>query len=57
MQARDGSALQYTEWYEDQPNNVGGKQEYIGIYLPFGQWVDEEKTKEHPFVAQWKVDR
>lgn len=41
--------MTFMAWRSDQPNNVGGKQECVG--LEHGEWVDIECYGKNPFFC------
>ena len=47
----NGSALSYTNWYPNQPNNYGIGQHYVEI-LSNGQWNDHYSYKKREFIIE-----
>ncbi|KAK3582967.1 hypothetical protein CHS0354_027082 [Potamilus streckersoni] len=55
----DGSALTYTDWGPDEPNNSGGKEDCaairIGLSPKDGRWNDASCSVKYPYVCQREV--
>lgn len=52
----DGSALEFTAWGPQQPNNKGNSEHYLMLYLAESQWSDQPDTSvQHTtyFVCEW----
>ena len=53
----DGFEVSYTNWYNNEPNNVGNED---GVVINFatalGFWNDEKTYKEFRFVCHYRIE-
>jgi len=47
----DGTPLTYTNWFKDQPNDFGNKQDHVE-FLSNGQWNDQRNSKSLQFIME-----
>lgn len=48
----NGSEVRYTNWANEEPNNAGGKEDCIEIYLD-GKWNDRSCTERRLIVCEF----
>ncbi|KAJ6661663.1 hypothetical protein lerEdw1_013902 [Lerista edwardsae] len=48
----NGSAIGYTNWANEEPNNAGGKEDCVEIYLD-GKWNDRSCTERRLIVCEF----
>jgi len=55
----DGSAVKFSVWFKNQPDNAGGKEHYLVTYK--GEWADVQKSgavangfQTQGFLCEWK---
>ena len=48
----DGSNMDYVHWYRGQPDNQGGRENYMEIFYFYGRsfWNDMDLVHKHPEI-------